>query len=74
MGHRLIDVPVIEGGIGRHMDRELVKDDDGAQVQRTVIGDIGFMEGQGVLGDNDITVVRGSGSCHPGAVAKDGTL
>ena len=49
MGHRVVDIPVIEGGIGRHMDRESAKGHNSALIERTVMADIDFIERQGVL-------------------------
>jgi len=40
MSHRLIDVPVVVGGISRHMGGELVGGDDRALEERAIIGDI----------------------------------
>ena len=45
MGHGFVDVPKVEGGIGGHMDGEVVKGHHAAQVERAVIGHIGFIEG-----------------------------
>ena len=71
MGYRFVDVPVIEGGISGHMDREAVKGHDRPQVQRAVIGHIGFIEGQGVLGDDHLTIAGNSGSGHARAIAPE---
>ena len=42
VGHGLIEVPKVEGGIGGHMEGKVVQSYDGAQVERTVIADVGF--------------------------------
>lgn len=73
-GHRLIDVAVIEGGIGGHMDGEVVKSHHGAQIERAVTGDIGFIERQGVLGQHDVAVVRIGSGCDAKAIAKQASF
>src|SRR5438128_944126 len=74
MSHRLVDVPEIESGIGGDVRGKLVGGDNSALKERTIIGDVGFIEGQGVLGEHDITIDRVGGSSYPGAVAKEANL
>jgi hypothetical protein len=42
--HRLIDIPVVVGGISRHMDGELVGGNDGKLVEGTIVRDVGLIE------------------------------
>src|SRR5258708_5712080 len=67
---RLIDVPKIVSGIGGDISRELMGGHDGLVEEGTKIGDIGFIERQGVLGQHDIAIDRISGCRHARAVAK----
>jgi len=69
MRHRLIDIPVVEGGIGGDMGGQLVRGKDGVLEERAVIGDIRFVEGQGVLGQHHIAIDRISRGGHAGAIA-----
>ena len=48
VSHRLIDVPIVVSGISCYMGRELIGGHNGTLEERTIIGDIGFIEGQGV--------------------------
>ena len=70
VGHRLIDRPLVEGSIGRHMRGELVGGNHDALEERTVIRHIGFIERQGVLGEHHIAIDGSSRSRHAGAVAQ----
>jgi hypothetical protein len=50
MRHRFIDVPEIVSGIGGDMDWKLVGGTDSLLEEGAKIGDVGFIQGQGVLG------------------------
>ena len=69
MSHGLIDVPVVEGGIGGDMGRELVRGKDGVLEERAVMRHVGFIEGQGVLGEHHIAVDGIGGRRHAGVIA-----
>ena len=69
MQHRLIDVPGIKGGIGRDIVGKVAQVDDRLQVQGKEVGDIVLVEGQGVLGQDDIAIASHNGTGDPRAVA-----
>ena len=50
VSHRLIDVPIVVSGISGHMGRELVGGNDSSLEEGAILGDVSFVEGQGVLG------------------------
>src|SRR5258708_27905338 len=74
MSQRLVDVPEIESGIGGDVRGKLVGSDNSALKEWTIIGDVGFIEGQGVLGEHDIPIDRVGGRRHPGAIAEEADL
>src|SRR5438132_4396249 len=74
VSHRLIDIPVVVSGISGHMRRELVGARDRALIEGTIVGDIGFIEGQGVLGKHHIAVDGIGGHCDARAITKQNYL
>ncbi len=72
--HRFIDVPEIIGRISGNMGRVLTKRHDGALEERTEIGHIGCIEGQGVLGQHHIAIHGVSAGSDPSAIAKEADL
>ncbi len=55
-GHRLIDVPGIEGSISGDVGRKEAQGGHGADVEKEEVGDIAFVKGEGVLGQDHIAV------------------
>jgi hypothetical protein len=72
MSHRLIDVPVVVGRISRHIRREEVASHDGALIEGPIVAHVGLVEGQGVLGQYDITIHRVGASGDACAIALRG--
>src|SRR6266704_3342330 len=70
VSHRFIDVPKVVSGISGHMSRELIGGHDGSLEEGTIIRDIGFVEGQGVLGQHHIAIHRVRAGRDAGAIAK----
>ena len=71
VGHRLVDVPSIESGIGGQMSRKEAQDRHRADVQGEEIRDVILIEGLGVLGEHHIAIDRVSGTDHPRAIAPE---
>ena len=65
VGHRFIDVPIVIGGISGDPGGKLVEGHHGTPEEGTKIGDVGFVEGQGVLGEQDVSIHRISACRHP---------
>jgi len=63
VGNGLIDVPKIVSGISGEMSRQLLGGYDGLVEEGAKIGDIGFIERPGVLGEHGITI-HGIGACR----------
>lgn len=68
-GTGLGSVPAIEGGISGDMQRKAIERSDAVEVERDKGGDVVFVKRLRVLGQHDITIVRGDSSCHARAVA-----
>ena len=64
-----VDVPRIKSSISGDMGGKLVQCDDGLLIQRSVVGDISYIEGLGLFSQNDITRVWSSSSSHAGAIS-----
>src|SRR5690348_4856851 len=71
MSDHLIDIPVIVGGISADKDRPLSGRRDGTLKEGTEVGDIGLVEGQGVLTQHPIAIDRVGTGRHARAVAKE---
>ena len=68
-GATLIDIPGVEGRIGADVQRKDAQDAHHLDGERHEVADVIFVEGLGVLGHDDGTVVGGGGGCHAGAIA-----
>src|SRR2546421_9905337 len=72
--HRLIDVPKVVSGFGCHMGRELIGGHDGSLEEGAIIGDVGFIEGLGILAQHRIAIHGVSTGGPPSAIAKEAHL
>src|SRR5437879_3323118 len=63
-GSSLVDIPGIEGCIGRHMGWKGLQGDSSTLVEGAKVGDISFVEGLSILSQHDIAVVGSGGRYH----------
>ncbi len=64
-----IDIPGIEGGIGRHMGGVEAQSNDGALIERAKVGHVILVEGLGELRQHHIAIGWDGGRRHAGAIA-----
>jgi hypothetical protein len=67
----LIGIPRVIGCISRNMSRELIESDNSLLVEGTKIRDIAFIEGEGVFGKNNGSIVNDRGDSDPSAIAPE---
>ena len=70
-GGFFIHVPGIIGSISGEMCWEVGKSKNGLIIEWMEIGDVTLVEGQGVFGKDDITIVRRGSGSNAGAIAPD---
>ena len=66
-----MDPPAVVGGIGGQIPGILSAGQHTAAQEGTKIGEVGFIEGQGILGEHDLAVDRVSGRGHARAIAPE---
>src|SRR5436305_14674168 len=67
----LIDVPGIKSGIRGDMRGKKAQVSHGLDVQRDKGGDVVLIEGLAILSEDNITVVRGGGTCMVESIATE---
>ena len=70
-GTGLVDMPGIEGRIGRDVDGELSHHCHHLTKERMVVGDIVLVEGLRGLGQDDIAILWGGGGDDPAPIAPE---
>ncbi len=65
----LVDIPGIKGSIRRDVSRKESQVGDGLQIEGHKIGDVVLIEGVGILSEDYVPIVGGSGTGNAGAIA-----